>query len=140
MYRNFTYNAATAHRAMMFPGTADKFIRQLAENWTPYTTSTEFFEVVSMYFDITGETAREIFHEVLNVVEEAVDPTKDPRTIAVGFYDTDGVWFTTWDPRGWNHNVGCANTWSFAPTHVRYHSGTGVKEVAYEDFPDILAW
>ena len=142
MYRNFTYNVSQAHRAMMFPGTADKFIRQLAENWTPYTTSTEFFDVISTYFDITGETACEIFHEVLDFVENTpVDPTKDPRVINVGFYDADGVYFTTWEARrGYTENLGCANTWSFAPTHVQYWCEGRVKEVPYEDFPNTMGW
>lgn len=46
----------------------------------------------------------------------------NPRVFEAGFYDDNGVWFATWE-RDWpdkEYNYGCAETFSFRPTHIRY--------------------
>lgn len=140
MKYNFAYTKDEARRAVARPTHRARLVASLAECWTPCTSRAEFFRTIALYQGLTGEVACQIFHEVLDFVENIpVDPTKDPRVINVGFYDADGVYFTTWEARrGYTENLGCANTWSFAPTHVQYWCGDRVKEVRYEDFPDVM--
>lgn len=57
------------------------------------------------------------------------------RIFKAGFYDNDGVWFTTWERHWGNRNLSSlANTYNYHPTYIRYYTDTGYGEMTIKEY------